>query len=743
MTMSFPIQVNLVLLMGLWVSGRVSAAAVLKSGPYIHFQRKGQVTVHWQTSRSVTSVLEHGTHSDPGTYLRGNEAKTAHAVTLSVRPDATYVCRIHVGNTATKPFQFDSRFEYGRDPVPVKTPPFAEDKYTSIYAEAADFIVSQFGQSRGICVDYGCGSGRLAFEIARRSHLKVIGFEADAHRVTQARKRLDAAGIYGTHVVVHQMDLSNLACRDYMANVVVSDHLLRTGSLPGTESEVLRVLRPAGGMAILGTPSTQATSHLRQAMRSRTETPEFLVEPSQAQWTTVRRMSLPGAGSWDHFYADPANTANSGDARIAPPLQLLWYGAPGPRYIADRHNRPMPSLYKNGIVITPGVDRLMAYDAYNGVRYWDMVMPDSTRVSVQRDSAWVCLGQDRVYAVHNRVCVALNLKSGRPVQHFEIPRASQFPGARWGYVATQEDRVYGSSQGRSASAIGPDRPKIMTLSYGDNLPVAVSHSVFCVDRQTGRAKWTYGTEGTRRIINPSITLSDNAMVFVESTHPEAQSEEARMPASRLLVPSHTWLVKLDATTGRELWRQPVTLPFRHMLYVQIAKKQNLIIATGAKDVEGAPKDKIHYDVLAFNLDDGQNVWSCPFDTDVDNGASHGEQEQHPVISDNTLYTKYFTVDLMTGTATALSLSSHGGGCGTLSACATHLFGRAGNPFMFAQTDSQAFRLTHETRPGCWINMYPVGGLVLIPESSSGCTCDFPIQATLAFHPTLKSVDSNE
>ena len=738
--MFYRIRFNLILPIALCVSGYASAATILKSGPTIHFERKGQVTVHWRTEQAALSVLEYATHTGRGTFVRHEEAKTEHAVTLSVKSDATYFCRVHVGDTTTDHFQFDSTFEHGRDPVPEKIAPYGQDEWTPIYADAADFIVSRFGPARGICIDYGCGEGRLAFEIARRSHLKVIGFEKDPEKVRKARTSLDAAGVYGTHVVVHEMDLPDLACRDYLANLVVSDHMLRTGALPGSWSEVGRLMRPAGGTAILGTALKHAASPLRQSIRTWAESSQLRVNDAHDQWTTVRRGPLAGAGSWDHLYANPANTANSSDSRITNTMQLLWYGAPGPRYITDRHNRPMASLYTNGIVVTPGLDRLMAYDAYNGVRYWDMVIPDSTRVSVQRDSAWVCLAEDRVYTVHHDHCVALDLNSGKPQQHFEMPQTHGLSHARWGYVATQENRLYGSSQNASASVIGSDRPKIMAFSYGDNLPMAVSHSVFCLDRHTGKTKWTYGSDGTRRIINPSISLSQDAMVFIESTHPEALSACARVPARKLLVPSHTYLVKLDSHTGHELWREPVALPFRHMLYLQIAEKQKLIIATGARDVKDDPKDKIHYDVLAFNLDDGQNKWACAFKTDIESGASHGEQEQHPVISADTLYTKYFTIDLRNGHARAYDFSqSNGGGCGTLSACTTHIFGRAGNPFMVAQTDAQATRLTQETRPGCWVNMYPVGGLVLIPESSSGCTCDFPVQATLAFKPTTESV----
>ena len=43
-------------------------------------------------------------------------------------------------------------------------------------------------------------------------------------------------------------------------------------------------------------------------------------------------------------------------------------------------------------------------------------------------------------------------------------------------------------------------------------------------------------------------------------------------------------------------------------------------------------------------------------------------------------------------------------------------------------------LTSVTRPGCWINILPAGGLVLIPEASSGCTCYYSIQTSLALSP---------
>jgi hypothetical protein len=38
------------------------------------------------------------------------------------------------------------------------------------------------------------------------------------------------------------------------------------------------------------------------------------------------------------------------------------------------------------------------------------------------------------------------------------------------------------------------------------------------------------------------------------------------------------------------------------------------------------------------------------------------------------------------------------------------------------------------RPGCWINVIPANGLVMIPEASSGCVCLFSIESTIVMEP---------
>src|SRR6185369_8404479 len=67
-------------------------------------------------------------------------------------------------------------------------------------AAAAKEIIEKSGVTEGYCVDLGCGDGALAFELARRTKLQIYGIEHDPAKVAEARRRLEAAGLYGVRV---------------------------------------------------------------------------------------------------------------------------------------------------------------------------------------------------------------------------------------------------------------------------------------------------------------------------------------------------------------------------------------------------------------------------------------------------------------------------------------------------------------------------------------------------------------
>ena len=57
--------------------------------------------------------------------------------------------------------------------------PFPADERTPVFAAAAEQIVRTTGIERGYCLVLGCGTGRLAYELAKPgTELQICGIEA-------------------------------------------------------------------------------------------------------------------------------------------------------------------------------------------------------------------------------------------------------------------------------------------------------------------------------------------------------------------------------------------------------------------------------------------------------------------------------------------------------------------------------------------------------------------------------------
>jgi hypothetical protein len=181
----------------------------------------------------------------------------------------------------------------------------------------------------------------------------------------------------------------------------------------------------------------------------------------------------------------------------------------------------------------------------------------------------------------------------------------------------------------------------------------------------------------------------------------------------------------------------VQWPFEHIMYVNGA--DGVLVASGSYNKVPA----LYYSLFGYDMRTGKPLWETPFRA-LDNrsidfsatGGSHGEQWQHPVIIGDTIYQRPYAFDLHTGQKRDYIARRGGHGCGGLTGSAYYLYGRGSNPKMYPtdvkETDGN--NLTQVSRPGCWLNIIPAGGIIMIPESSSGCTCDYPIQTSFGFIP---------
>ena len=583
--------------------------------------------------------------------------------------------------------------------------PFVDSETKRTTIASARGILKRSGIKQGYCLVVGSGDGGLAYELARQSELRVIGLEFDPNQVAASRRALSQPGLYG-RVSIHQhIDDGKLPYTDYLFNLIVDNRADADARQNVPRAEIERVLRPHGGVAVLG--PNQQDLHLRGPLR--------------------------GIGEWTHMYADAANTVCSSDEHVGGSMALQWFGPPGPQRMLDRHHRTIAPLSKDGRLFIPGNDRVTAADAYNGTVLWSAEIPNSRRIGVFRDCSYMVAGDGTLYVATDDTCCVLDAETGKRLTTIPLPKSEDGPPRHWGYLANVDDLLIGTAVNPKASRRDHNR-KAISDTYYDSRPLVCSDSVFVLDRKTGEPIWSYPAE-TGLIINPTITVGGGLIFFVESANNKTlKSPNGRAQPSDLLARG-SYLVALDMRSGSIVWKEPHDFSaIQHNIYISYAKGK-LVVVGSRNDGNDSKKSRVWYDVHAYNARNGEPVWHQTQKQPTEIGGSHGEQDHHPVIVGDRLYCEPFGYELQTGKRLKWKWSPrHRRGCGTISASASTFFFRQSNPTMFDLKTNKYSKVTSTTRPGCWINMIPAGGLLLIPEASSGCTCNFAVQTSLAFLP---------
>lgn len=612
--------------------------------------------------------------------------------------------------------------------------PYPVDDLTPRYQQAAEAALAAVDARKGYCLVLGAGQGRLAYEIARRSQFQVVGVEPDAAHASEARRRLLQAGLCGTRISIHHGALDRLPYGKHFANLVVCEETLVSGKLPPSAAEVYRVLRPYGGAVVLTAPPG-ADGATALARWGKGAIPGWSVATAApgGSFGKATRGPLAGAGQWSHLYADAGNTACSNDALPHGPMDVQWFGRPGPRRMPDRHDKNMAPLCRNGRVFVTGDNYVAAVDAYNGTVLWERDVPESVRLGAFKHSGSMAASDDSLYVASGSDCLGVDAQTGRHRLTLSVPPAADGASREWGYVAVVDDLLFGSVC-RQGAAFREQTIDTEVLIWRDFMPVICSDSVFAHDRRSGKQLWNY-EPGQGVIINPTIAVGGGRMYFVESTNPQTRLvADGRMKLDMLLGRGAN-LVALDTRTGKTLWKRAAALEqLQHIVYLSYAKEK--LVITGTKNVPVNGKERVRYDLSAFDAATGNRLWQTtetPVPDHILQGP-HGEQVQHSAIVGDTIYNSGFTVSLQTGEPVSGWKWQKSGNCGVLATSASCGFSRFDTARMFNLKTGESSALTKVIRPGCWINMLPAGGLILMPEASAGCTCGYSIQTSIALTP---------
>jgi outer membrane protein assembly factor BamB len=595
----------------------------------------------------------------------------------------------------------------------------------------------------------GCGTGRLALELAKRTDLHICGVEPDRQKVEAARKMLDEAGLYGDRVLIEHADLSQVPFSDYFANLIVSESALLSGEMPGNAQEAFRMLKPLGGMLCIGQPAaTGALGKRLQAPAMRRWLDDAGIDGGQVSdeggvWLQLTRGGLPGAGSWTHQYANPGNTACSDDQRVRCPLGLLWFGAPGPRQMAERHRRAAAPLAINGRLfvlgegsanrIGAGENTVRAYDAYNGLKLWERRIRGALRVSVTHDAGNSAVNDDSLFVAVGSECLRFDAATGETRFTYTMPRAADGQPRRWGYVAVAGDILYGSR----------------------TIKGRIAECVFALDLTTGRLLWKHETPG---IAQGSIAMGDGRLFLAASSVSEEQRAEAladqikavhRLSTAdqealrkRLDAAAVYRVVALDADTGTRMWEKPVEITGAsggaYWCSLGAIYNRNVLILFGVfldghywtQFLQGQFENRR---VVALSGKHGELKWSKQIGYRV-----------RPVVIGDALHAEPWAYDLhtgrqktrvhpVTGREEVWQFARPGHHCGCPAASPHTLLFRSYNLGWYDLENDDGTQHFGGQRPGCWINFVPANGLLMVPEASSGCMCAFPNICTIVFH----------
>ena len=321
-----------------------------------------------------------------------------------------------------------------------------EDPSAAIYASAADTILKESGVSKGYCLVLGCEEGKLAYELAKKSELRVVGIEKDPEKIRAARMNLSTSGFDSAKISIHAWSLSDLP--EYFANLVVSEEMVLTGRTTGLPEEVSQVLRPCGGVALFGQPEESGGSldgnQLIEWMRGIGGSKIEAVD-APGTWAKAIRGPLEGVGSWTNLYGTPQNTACSGDDLARSPFEVLWFGEPGSQGIVDRHSRAAGALSIGGRLFMQGSHLLMAFDAYNGTPLWRREIPGAIRVRADVDGSNLTATEEAVFVALQNTCLRLDPVTGETQQVYNLPPSADGSPRRWGYVSCVGKTLLGSS----------------------------------------------------------------------------------------------------------------------------------------------------------------------------------------------------------------------------------------------------------------------------------------------------------
>lgn len=571
------------------------------------------------------------------------------------------------------------------------------------WSQEASPILAAAGAAEGYCMVWGLKDGGLVEELLRQSKLHVIAVDRDPAKVENLRRRLDAAGMYGTRAAALVGDPAQIAFAPYLASLITCEDPRAAGVEQGVRfaARLFHPLRPYGGSACLVlSPGLRARF---AEWAGEAGLPGARLEQSGELTLLVRAGPLPGSAPWLGQNADAGNTRSSRDTLVMAPLGVLWFGnALSNRLILPRHGEGPVEQVCGGRMFIEGPESISASDVYTGRLLWTRRFAGLGRYydSVKHQPGAHSIGgnfyavPDAVYVSAGQSCHVLDPATGRTHKELKLPG-----GSDWQFLMVYDGLLIAGADPVIDSEQPPQRMYSPTSS----------RRLVAMDRRSGKVLWT--RKANKSFRHYGICAGRGKVFCIDRLSVESLKKADRRGQTPN-DPARAYA--LDARTGHVLW------------------ETDRFVGPGLSYSE-------QYDVLlsnaAFRGEDGQLLWH---DAEKEDYLWFGKWG--PMINGDEVFPQVRRCfDLLTGEQRRRQdprgrnlewkyQRSHG--CGPM-AGSTHLitFRSACAGFLDLKHDGGTGTLGG-FRSGCTSNLIVADGVLNAPDYTRTCTCPYQNRSSL-------------
>jgi len=301
--------------------------------------------------------------------------------------------------------------------------------------DTATALAVAAGVKTGLCAIPDAGDGSLAAAFAKKGFV-VWASNPDAGKFEAARLAQADSGLLGRSLYLETSRPGNIALADRSADLVILNVSNPALLQSLTAAEVLRVLSPYNGVALIGPLSTANEPAIKEWAKSLPGVTGK--EVAGTRWLMARRGALEGGQPWSHWFCTPDNNPVSADSAFDLPTEIQWLGKPYsyPRHVGCRvaaNGRVFVMIGASGSAGVPDdmsdadgkTHQIVARSIFNGSVLWRRPIDKDRRVL---QSAMVADG-DRLWLADGQNVLLLDAATGE--EKMRVPVGKEGESCKW------------------------------------------------------------------------------------------------------------------------------------------------------------------------------------------------------------------------------------------------------------------------------------------------------------------------